>query len=116
MIYALSGFIALGLEIVWFRFFGVLQKSTSFTFGNLLGIYLTGLAIGILAGVPLARRARHPYGCFSFCKRLSASTPDRIRIIRLENGSERRARAALELPTRLRADQPGKLALRPGHI
>jgi predicted membrane-bound spermidine synthase len=66
LIYALSGFIALGLEIVWFRFFGVLQKSTAFTFGNLLGIFLVGLAIGIIAGVPLARRTKQPARAFLF--------------------------------------------------
>ena len=60
LIYALSGFVALGLEIVWFRFFGVLQKSTAFTFGNLLGIYLLGLALGIIAGVPFARCTTQP--------------------------------------------------------
>ncbi len=66
LIYALSGFVALGLEIVWFRFFGVLQKSTAFTFGNLLGIYLLGLAAGIIIGVPVARRTSRPARLFLF--------------------------------------------------
>lgn len=60
LIYALSGFIALALEIVWFRLLGVLQKSTAFTFPTLLAIYLGGLALGVLVGVPLARRVRRP--------------------------------------------------------
>ena len=60
LIYALSGFIALSLEIVWFRLLGVLQKSTSFTFPTLLAVYLGGLAIGVIIGVPLARRVRRP--------------------------------------------------------
>lgn len=64
LIYALSGFLALALEIVWFRFFGVLQKSTAFTFGNLLGVFLLGLALGVMAGVPLARRSRRPARAF----------------------------------------------------
>lgn len=59
-IYALSGFIALSLEIVWFRLLGILQKSTSFTFPSLLAVYLGGLAIGVMVGVPLAKRVRRP--------------------------------------------------------
>jgi MFS family permease len=60
LIYALSGFIALALEILWFRLLGVLQKSTAFTFPTLLAVYLGGLAIGVLIGVPLAKRVRRP--------------------------------------------------------
>jgi predicted membrane-bound spermidine synthase len=60
IIYGLSGFIALSLEIVWFRLLGVLQKSTSFTFPTLLAVYLGGLALGVIIGVPFARRIRRP--------------------------------------------------------
>jgi spermidine synthase len=60
LIYALSGFIALSLEIVWFRLLGVLQKSTAFTFPTLLAVYLGGLGLGVMIGVPLARRIRRP--------------------------------------------------------
>jgi predicted membrane-bound spermidine synthase len=60
LIYALSGFIALALEIVWFRLLAVLQKSTAFTFPSLLAVYLIGLAAGVMIGVPLARRSRRP--------------------------------------------------------
>ncbi len=59
-IYGLSGFIALSLEIVWFRLFGVLQKSTSFTFPTLLFVYLAGLGLGVMIGIALARRVRNP--------------------------------------------------------
>lgn len=59
-VYALSGFIALSLEIVWFRLLGVLQKSTAFTFPTLLAVYLSGLALGVIIGVALARRVRRP--------------------------------------------------------
>ena len=59
-LYALSGFIALSLEIVWFRLLGVMLKSTAFTFGTLLGIYLAGLAAGTLLGIPVARLCRRP--------------------------------------------------------
>jgi MFS family permease len=56
----LSGFIALSLELVWFRLLGVMLKSTSFTFGTLLSVYLVGLAAGSVAGSALAGRARRP--------------------------------------------------------
>lgn len=49
-LYALSGFIALALEVVWFRILGIVLKSTAVTFGLLLAMYLTGLGIGSLAG------------------------------------------------------------------
>lgn len=58
LVYGLSGFIALSLEIVWFRILGVIQKSTSFTFPTLLGIYLAGLGLGVIIGIPFARRVR----------------------------------------------------------
>ncbi|HVF70566.1 MAG TPA: fused MFS/spermidine synthase [Chthoniobacterales bacterium] len=63
-LYALSGFIALSLEIVWFRLLGILQKSTSFTFPTLLAVFLAGLGVGVIAGVPLARRVRQPAAVF----------------------------------------------------
>ena len=42
-LYGLSGFLALSLELIWFRIFGVMMKSSSFTFGTLLAVYLAGL-------------------------------------------------------------------------
>lgn len=58
--YLLSGFIALGLEILWFRVMGVILKSTAFTFGILLFIYLFGLALGGLFGLFFAPKSRNP--------------------------------------------------------
>jgi predicted membrane-bound spermidine synthase len=63
-IYALSGFVALSLEIIWFRVLGVLVKSNSFTFGHLLGVYLSGVAIGSLAGNTRRARAAEPTRAF----------------------------------------------------
>ena len=59
-IYAMSGFLALSLEIVWFRLLGVMLKSTSSTFGTLLSIYLTGIGLGAAIGTWLLRRTRTP--------------------------------------------------------
>jgi spermidine synthase len=59
-LYAFAGFQALSLEIVWFRLLGVMAKSSAFTFGTLLTIYLSGLGLGAAAGSALLRRVRRP--------------------------------------------------------
>lgn len=56
LVYSLSGAIALSLEIAWFRALGVMLKSTSFTFGTLLAVYLSGVASGSIVGARLALR------------------------------------------------------------
>ena len=63
-IYAFSGFIALSYEIVWFRLLGVMAKSTAFTFGTLLTLYLAGIGLGAVAGSTLAARLRNPARAF----------------------------------------------------
>lgn len=64
LLYGLSGFIALSLEILWFRLLGVMLKSTAFTFGTLLAIYLAGLALGTFLGIALVKRSRRPMRAF----------------------------------------------------
>lgn len=59
-LYGLGGFCALSLQIVWFRVVDVAVKSTAFTFGSVLAVYLMGLALGSLLGAPLAPRMRQP--------------------------------------------------------
>ncbi|MEO8258193.1 MAG: fused MFS/spermidine synthase [Acidobacteriota bacterium] len=59
-LFAVSGFIGLSLEIVWFRMLGVLLKSTAFTFGTLLAVYLAGIGLGAAAGAAVAARVRRP--------------------------------------------------------
>jgi spermidine synthase len=63
-LYATSGFCALSLEILWFRLIDVGVKSTAFTFGTVLCVYLTGLGLGTLAALPVARRLRRPLAAF----------------------------------------------------
>ena len=63
-IFATSGLLALALEIVWFRVLAVTMKGTAFTFGTLLGVYLTGLGAGALIGSALAPRLRRPAVAF----------------------------------------------------
>jgi spermidine synthase len=59
-VYALSGFIALSLEILWFRLLGVLLRSNAFTFATLLALYLSGVGLGALLGGRRARRVPRP--------------------------------------------------------
>ena len=51
LLYGCSGFIAIALEILWFRLLGVAIKSVSLTFPTLLSIYLFGLTAGTLTGI-----------------------------------------------------------------
>ena len=63
-IFATSGLLALALEIVWFRVLAVTMKGTAFTFGTLLGVYLTGLGVGALVGSAASTRLRRPAVAF----------------------------------------------------
>ena len=63
-LYAVAGFQALSLEIIWFRVLGVMAKSSAFTFATLLTIYLSGLGVGAAAGSALVPRVRRPGRAF----------------------------------------------------
>jgi spermidine synthase len=63
-LYALSGFVALSLEIVWFRLLDVAVKSTAFTFGTVLAVYLFGSGTGALVGASCVARIRRPLRAF----------------------------------------------------
>ena len=64
LIFACSGFLALSLEIVWFRLLGVMTKSNAFTFGSLLALYLAGVGLGSVVGSRFAGRLRRPATVF----------------------------------------------------
>ncbi len=64
VVYALSGFVALGLEILWFRLLGTIHKPSSFTFSTLLAIFLGGVGAGALFGTRGAGRSRQPASTF----------------------------------------------------
>ena len=53
---ALSGFAAMGMEIVWFRHFSILLGEFRAVFSLLLGIILLGIAVGSFAGGVVYRR------------------------------------------------------------
>ena len=85
LLYALSGFVALSLEIVWFRVLDVAVKSTAYTFGTVLAVYLLGSGLGALAGAPLASRARRPLRAFLLvqCALLAATVLPLLVIVAL---------------------------------
>lgn len=64
LVFALTGLLALGLEITWFRLLGVMLKSTAFTFGTLLGVYLAGLGLGAAFGARFVVRSPRPGATF----------------------------------------------------
>lgn len=57
---ALSGFTALGAEVVWTRQLSLLFGATVYTFSLILAVFLSGLGAGSLAGAYLARRTSTP--------------------------------------------------------
>ena len=57
---ALSGFAAMGFEILWFRHFTLLLGGFRAVFSLLLTVILTGIAAGSLLGSILLRRDGHP--------------------------------------------------------
>ena len=64
LLYALSGFVALSFEVLWFRLMDVGAKSTAFTFGTVLCIFLLGLGAGSLAGGRRAEGLARPLEAF----------------------------------------------------
>lgn len=57
---ALSGFAAMGMEILWFRHFTVLLGGFRAVFSLLLTVILVGIGVGSLAGGVLNRRTARP--------------------------------------------------------
>jgi spermidine synthase len=87
VIYAFSGFLALSLEIAWFRLIGVMLKSTAFTFGTMLAVYLFGLAAGSLIGAAIAPRVRHLRAAFLGLQ-LAGSVAAAVVLIAVSQGAE----------------------------
>ena len=55
---ALSGFTALGAEVVWTRQLSLLFGASVYTFSLILAVFLAGLGVGGWVGTSIARRAR----------------------------------------------------------
>lgn len=60
VLYGLTGAVALGLEMVFFRVVGAVMRSNSYTFGHVLSLYLVLFGVGAAAGSRLVRRAARP--------------------------------------------------------
>lgn len=54
----ITGFLAIGYEIVWFRVIGVLVKDSPYAFSTTLSVYLLGIALGSLAMNKYLRRQK----------------------------------------------------------
>jgi spermidine synthase len=59
-----SGFLIISLEIVWFRVLGTLMQSNAYAFSLILGIFLFGDGLGVVAGADVAPRLMYPLRAF----------------------------------------------------
>jgi spermidine synthase len=55
----ISGFCALGAEVLWTRLLSLMFGGTTYTFSVILAVFLMGLGIGSAAGAIMARRTRN---------------------------------------------------------
>jgi predicted membrane-bound spermidine synthase len=59
-----SGFIAISLELVWFRLLDVVLQSNAYTFGHFLSFILAAYGLGSLCGARLLQRIQRPRRVF----------------------------------------------------
>src|SRR6185369_15768761 len=67
---ALSGFTALGAEVVWTRLLSLLFGATTYTFSLILAVFLFGLGIGSSIGSAMASRVARPRVALGWCQLL----------------------------------------------
>ena len=67
---ALSGFTALGSEVLWTRTLSLLFGATAYTFSLILAVFLFGLGIGSSIGSALAGRIERPRLALGWCQML----------------------------------------------
>jgi len=67
---ALSGFCALGAEVIWTRLLSLVLGATVYTFSIILAVFLVGLGLGSSAGAFLAGRIRKPRIALGICQML----------------------------------------------
>lgn len=63
--YFAAGFVALGLEVVWLRFLGIVNSNSTVTFSLTLAFYLGGMGTGSLFLYGILRRYLIPYTIFA---------------------------------------------------
>jgi len=71
--FALSGFCALALEVLWTRLLTLVFLGTTYAFTTMLTTLLCGLAVGSACAAPLVDRRRHPVFLFGFVEMLIGS-------------------------------------------
>lgn len=59
-----SGFLIISLEIVWFRVLGTLMHTDAYAFSLILGVFLVGDGLGVIAGAEVAPALIHPRRAF----------------------------------------------------
>jgi spermidine synthase len=69
---ALSGFCALGAEVVWTRLLSLILGGTTYTFSIILAVFLLGLGIGSGIGALMARQIPAPGFALGACQVLLA--------------------------------------------
>ncbi|HXG54948.1 MAG TPA: fused MFS/spermidine synthase [Vicinamibacterales bacterium] len=67
---ALSGFTALGSEVLWTRTLSLLFGATTYTFSLILAVFLFGLGIGSSIGSAMAGRIERPRLALGWCQML----------------------------------------------
>jgi spermidine synthase len=67
---ALSGFTALGAEVVWTRVLSLVFGATTYSFSLILAVFLLGLGGGSVAGSELAGRTANPRAALGWCQLL----------------------------------------------
>ena len=65
---AMSGFCALGAEVVWTRQLSLLLGASVYTFSIILSVFLVGLGIGSSVGAALSRTAKSPRIALGVCQ------------------------------------------------
>jgi spermidine synthase len=74
LVFALTGAVALGFEIVFFRIVDALMRSNSYTFGHVLALYLVLYAVGNAVGARWVKRTEDPGHAFALAQLTMALT------------------------------------------
>ena len=64
----MSGFVALGSEVVWTRLMALMLGATTYTFSIILAVFLAALGIGSASGAYVSRHTARPRVLFGACQ------------------------------------------------
>ena len=71
LVIGMSGFSALGAEVIWTRIQSLLLGATVYTFSIVLAVFLIGLGIGSSVGSALASKVARPREALGWCQTLA---------------------------------------------